>query len=580
MQVGEYYVDPVDGEVKPVRGANAQSAFRAADDEVLRRAAAARAANPALSEAEFNARVSPQPQATPSAGARRVMSDIFPEKGGIRSIGRGIGGALAGAGSAAASGGRTLLRGTPLLGAGVSAYDVGRTLTDDEMSGYDKAADVSESISRGAGALAGGGIGSVLGGPVGAFIGGTAGYVAPGLIIGGANRRMNRNEQAPEAAPRPAGSALDPAFMRLDASSGDALSESIRRGALGDKLYDTLESASEPVRLPAQAVEQAAPTRSALQQVPQQQAPQQAVAQQPQQELVIQPNEQTVRAATDTFGLQELQDENEAISRLADAYQQRTGQAIPQELSAMDKFQVLAKGLGIGLLVAAFPGFGVAAGLGLGLAAGGDELGKRRGALAAGAQQGFENDQTNLANVMEMAKARRENLLDQISIRTGAEERAEQTRQFDVGARQTDRELGLKERDLAVQSQRLATQGYQQTVDGTTGEVVFVHPTRAPVRTGVTAPPQAAGRGALGVAYNPLEDIRAIADQMDPAIPYAKRMDAAARQAAGYAQGFNAGVPGFPPVATGGDVEPRLAPDGNYYIPDPSRPGKYIQVSQ
>jgi len=419
---------------------------------------------------------------------------------------------------------------------------------------------------------------------------GVPGYAMRGLRRLQGVEEAPANQAAPTAVPATGTSALDPAIFRLDASSGDALSESIRRGALGDNLFNALEGAREPVRLPADAASQIQPApqrQGALQQPGQQVTP---VQQPEQQDFAIQPNERTVRAATDTFGLQELQDENEAINRLADAYQQRTGQAIPQELSAMDKFQVLAKGLGIGLLVAAFPGFGVAAGLGLGLAASGDELGKRRGALAAGAQQGFENDQANLANVMEMAKARRQNLLDQISIRTGAEERAERARQFDRTALQGDRKIGIDERELGLEQQRInalreqaAHQG-AQLLAGENGNAFFVFRDGRRVDTGMPAPQQQAGAlGGYRPSYNlqgqVMEFMRQL-DDVDGETPEQKYARALEVIRSGESQLGRLPDGAIAAPVSGGQPVPRLAPDGNYYIPDPNRPGKYIQVSQ
>lgn len=146
----------------------------------------------------------------------------------------------------------------------------------------------------------------------------------------------------------------------------------------------------------------------------------------------------------------------------------------------MDKWSALAKGLGVGLLMTAFPGFGVLAALGMG------GLG---GALALEGKQ-RENKQDALAERQrlgdmfktqsEMSKNRMGALSDLMKAEQGQQTFAEGQRQFN----QNYALNAIKERRLANQA---SIEG-AQLKQAANGEYVFMYPNGMTRRTGQMGP--------------------------------------------------------------------------------------------
>jgi len=196
---------------------------------------------------------------------------------------------------------------------------------------------------------------------------------------------------------------------------------------------------------------------------------------------------------------------NEELSNLSKQYFEAQGMREPRGLTATDKLQILAKGIGTAALIAAFPGAGLLLALGGGLIGGAEETDARRQANAAADQQDFantsaifdqqrgvlgaqiENDQALLKNTNEAYNTRfnrnqkiRESQLEERKFN-------EDVRRY--GLDYAQRERALRQRAAAASQARLIP------AVGADGKVRLTA-----AREGVEVPAGYGGRGALPAA--------------------------------------------------------------------------------
>lgn len=231
--------------------------------------------------------------------------------------------------------------------------------------------------------------------------------------------------------------------------------------------------------------------------------------------------------------MQRLDEEAARLEDVVARYEQQSGQVIPRELSKMDKFGILAKALGVGALVAAFPAFGILGGLGAGLLGGSSAYDAARGGLAADAEAQRQRLADNMKTRLDIGKQRMGALGDLMEVEQGREQDA-YTRVKDA------RRFGLDQQREARLARQAQLEGSTLAV-GDDGFYVRMFPDGRTVKTDVR-PQHGALGGRSGVAYNPLEDVRGIADQLTP--EYEAQLMRAAGLASQIGGMFNPGVPG------------------------------------
>jgi hypothetical protein len=153
--------------------------------------------------------------------------------------------------------------------------------------------------------------------------------------------------------------------------------------------------------------------------------------------------------------------ERERMDELMNRYAASSGEKVPSKLNAMDKFQILAKGLGVAAVMSAFPGFGLLAMLGAGALGAGDELGRRRAALAKGDSDARAEERQRMKDLMGMSAAQTQNVMDMTKMNLAREDEAYQ---------RLDRN-----RRYNLDAQKALAAGYQP-VQAADGSLVYWNP--------------------------------------------------------------------------------------------------------
>lgn len=153
--------------------------------------------------------------------------------------------------------------------------------------------------------------------------------------------------------------------------------------------------------------------------------------------------------------------ERERMDELMQRYAAGSGEKVPSKLSAMDKFQILAKGLGVAAVMSAFPGFGLLAVLGAGALGAGDELGRRRAALAKGDSDARAEERQRMKDLAGMSAGQVQNVMDMTKMDLAREDEAYQ---------RLDRN-----RRFNLDAQKAMTAGYQP-VQAADGSLIYWNP--------------------------------------------------------------------------------------------------------
>lgn len=232
----------------------------------------------------------------------------------------------------------------------------------------------------------------------------------------------------------------------------------------------------------------------------------------------------------------------------------------------------------------------------LALAIGGAKMASTPGGLlqgaAAGLGAGVEAYKTwQQEALMNRLKQEAAELDRQQLGETGRHNRAvEGMSQAELDAIVADRAAGrgVDERRLALAEETLARSGYVQGVQN--GRTVWIHPQTGDIREAPEGFSPAVSGGfdfeghakltQLQEAYKTAESESAIYNVAGAITGFdpVKRQQVLERELAKLGMG-GAGAP--PPPSGGGPAgtgEPQQAPDGKFYVPDPQRPGKYLEV--
>lgn len=421
-------------------------------DEVLRARGAfggesAQAARAAAMEADLAARNAPyqpgQPQAAPQSRGFFSMPEA---RSGVRAAAPGLAKIPEYVARGASVVGSGVARASPALGPIVEIAREGPVIVNPESSAGDRAAAVGRGTGRLSAATAAGGLGMAAGGPMLAVPAAIGGYFGADQLIQRGVEPVSRWFQAmnpagfsPEALAlanqgEPSGGAFaaerapTQPVRPVDAANASPqpypyLSDADKAAIYGPKpQQQVLVPATQPRQPQQQVMPALAPPETAAQH---------GGGAQTQAAQILERLSSRSDALFDQF-----QQESRRIDRAVEDYNRQSGAMIPRNLSAMDKFGILAKALGAAAVVAAFPGLGILAGLGAGAIVGAKGLERARGALSEDAQK----RRAELAAQMQMDIGRskdRMGALTDIMKFTGeaaneAAGTAESARQFDT----------------------------------------------------------------------------------------------------------------------------------------------------
>lgn len=378
------------GKIAPEMGkAMLENAARARTQTMLNPNLAANAMVP-------NAMPQQAPQVPPQAAARAPFWRLPQPGAGLSAALPPDAGLRAGLRSVASGTGRVA---RPALGAAgalavpaVEAIDAAPVFMDPESTTLDKLAAASKGVGRGGATLAGAGIGQAII-PVpflGAALGGAAGFLGGDKLIEWGRDRLGVDTPpipkavdggATTAPPgRQAVQGVPPPAYLMRQPEMPAAGRVVPQGALGPTVAAPQRIASIGATT---APTGAAPAESAATVVPAQ---------------TIAPQPAEMPQSTIDDAIKQYRSEIGRIDQAFEEYKNQTGMVAPKELTPADKWSILARGLGVAALVAAFPGAGLLMGLGAGGLAGSSAFDQARrqkelDAQAARDQLGKQFDQ-------------------------------------------------------------------------------------------------------------------------------------------------------------------------------------------